>query len=107
MRRHGTLVRGGTPADQEQLIWVVLRHEIEYKKPALPGDGIVAKTWVGTATRLSFERHTEILRANTRELLARARTLWCPLDRQTGRPTQVSPAVRALFSAPAQAEHSA
>lgn len=81
-----------------RLLWVVVRHEIDYKHPAHLGDVILARTWVGTASRCRFERHTEILRASDRRLLARARTVWCPIDRQTGRPAQVSPDVRARFS---------
>ena len=87
--------------DQAKLIWVVLRHEIDYLHPALPGDTIAARTWVGAATRIRFERHTELLRESDRKPLARARTLWCPIDRQTGKPAAVSGAVRAVFSVPA------
>jgi acyl-CoA thioester hydrolase len=78
--------------------WVVLRHEIDYKVPALAGDELLIETWVGAATRITFERHTEIFRANNRQLLAKARTLWCPIDAQTRRPTRVDPAIRAQFS---------
>jgi acyl-CoA thioester hydrolase len=88
------------PADQAVLLWVVVRHEIEYKRPALLQDAILARTWVGAASQRRFERHTEILRAADRRLLARARTVWCPIDRETGRMTDVSPEVRARFSRP-------
>jgi acyl-CoA thioester hydrolase len=84
--------------DQAKLSWVVLRHEIDYKHPAYLGDRIVAQTWVGTASRIRFERHTELLRATDRCLLAKARTLWCPIDTATGRPVSVGPDVRARFS---------
>jgi acyl-CoA thioester hydrolase len=87
-------------ADQASLFWVVVRHEIDYKQPAYRGDGIIARTWVGAASRIKFERHTEVLRASDRRLLARARTLWCPIDAQTGKPASVSPEVRASFSIP-------
>ena len=50
-------------ADQEKFLWIVVRHEIDYKQPARLGDVILAKTWVGAATRIKFERHTEMLRA--------------------------------------------
>lgn len=90
-------------ADQAALVWVVLRHEIDYKRPAVAHDRILARTWVGPATRLRFERRTEIVRAADRQLLARARTLWCPLDARTGRPAEVSAAVRARFACPAPA----
>src|SRR5204862_697120 len=42
--------------------WIVLRHEIDYKMPASLGDEIVLRTWVGKASRLKFERFTEIRR---------------------------------------------
>ncbi len=84
--------------DQEQLVWIVLRHEIDYRLPAVLGDSVVARTWVGSASRVRFERLTELLRASDQKLLAGARTVWCPLDRETGRPAAVSAEVRALFS---------
>jgi acyl-CoA thioester hydrolase len=84
--------------DQEVVSWVVLRHEIDYKAPALLGDEVDLTTWVGKATRLTFERFTEIRRANGGELLSTARTLWCPVDPGSGRPTRVSADVRTRFS---------
>ena len=86
------------PADQAEVRWIVLRHEIDYLKPALPGDEIVARTWVGSASRVRFERFTELLRAGDRTLLAKARTVWCPIDAQRRRPVAVSAEVRARFS---------
>jgi acyl-CoA thioester hydrolase len=83
---------------QESIGWVVLRHEIDYKSPACRGDVVVLRTWVGKATRLTFERFTEILRSNDRQLLSTARTLWCPIHAQTGRPVRVSAEVREQFS---------
>ena len=83
---------------QESIGWVVLRHEIDYKAPAALGDGVVLRTWVGKATRLTFERFTEILRNGDRQLLSKARTLWCPINVQTGRPVRVPLEVREQFS---------
>jgi acyl-CoA thioester hydrolase len=87
-----------TEAMQSEMLWVVLRHEIEYKNPALTGDELVVETWVGVATRITFERHTEIFRTADRQLLAKARTLWCPIDTRTRRPKRVDPTIRAQFS---------
>ena len=83
---------------QETIGWVVLRHEIDYKAPAILGDEIVLRTWVGKATRLTFERFTEIRRNRQGALLSKARTLWCPINTQTSRPVRVSDEVRAQFS---------
>jgi acyl-CoA thioester hydrolase len=85
--------------DQAAIVWVVMRHEIDYKAPAFGDDEILLRTWVGTASRLTFERHTEICRGRDRQLLAQARTLWCPISTATRRPTRVPPEVRERFSA--------
>lgn len=87
------------PADARDTIgWVVLRHEIDYKTPACLGDEVVLRTWVGKATRITFERFTEMRRARDHELLSHARTIWVPVNTATGKPTRVPPEVRALFS---------
>jgi|SRR4030095_5820886 acyl-CoA thioester hydrolase len=83
---------------QKGIRWVVLRHEIDYKAPACPGDDVVLRTWIGKAARLTFERFTEILRSNDSQLLSTARTLWCPINAQTGRPVRVPAEVREQFS---------
>jgi acyl-CoA thioester hydrolase len=88
-------------ASQEQqngMLWVVVRHEIEYKRSAQKDDGIIARTWVGKATDVTFERHTEILRARDRKILAVAKTVWCPVHPTTLKPIRVSPDVRDRFS---------
>ena len=84
--------------ERARLVWVVIRHEIDYKRPAMLGDAILARTWVGEADGLAFERHTEIVRASDRKVLARARTLWCPVDAKSMRPVEPGPEVRARFS---------
>ena len=83
---------------QSAVGWVVLRHEIDYKTPACLGDEVILRTWVGAASRLKFERFTEIRRGIDNELLSQARTLWVPIDVRTGKPTRVSADVRARFS---------
>jgi acyl-CoA thioester hydrolase len=83
---------------QNAVGWVVLRHEIDYKAPANLSDEIVLRTWVGKATGLTFERFTEIRRTRECELLSKARTLWVPINNQTGRPARVSAEVRKQFS---------
>ena len=61
---------------QESIGWVVLRK----------------------ASRLTFERFTEIRRSSDGQLLSTARTLWCPINAQTGRPVRYSAEVREQFS---------
>jgi acyl-CoA thioester hydrolase len=83
---------------QASIAWVALRHEIDYERPALDGDELAIRTWVGAAEGLTFERFTEIVRVADGRTLARGRTLWCPVDAQSGRPRRVTPEIRRLFS---------
>lgn len=96
-----------SPEAQAALAWVVARHEIDYKHPALLGDEIRACTWVGPASRLAFERNTEMYRARDGRLLAKARTIWVPISPRTGRPVEVTAEVRERFSVPGDLERGA
>lgn len=63
-----------------KVFWVLARHEIDYKVSAMPGDDIIARTWVGEPDGIRFPRHVELIRADDGKLLARSLTLWCPVD---------------------------
>jgi acyl-CoA thioester hydrolase len=86
-----------TPETRAEVGWVLLRHEIDYHRPARLGDEVRVRTAVGHLEGLTFERLTEIRDAGG-QLLAKSRTLWCPVDPRTGRPRRVSAELRAVFS---------
>lgn len=86
------------PEAQSEISWVVVRHEIDYKAPGSLDDEVILRTWVGEATRLRFERLTEIVRKADQRLLAKARTFWVPINPATGKPTRVSAELREQFS---------
>lgn len=69
--------------------WVVLRHEIDYKKQAFENEEITVTTWVGEPTKISWERLTEIRRGE--DVLVKARSVWCLIDRKTLRPARITP----------------
>lgn len=73
---------------REKYTWVVLRHEIDYKKQSFEAEEITATTWVGEATRITWERLTEIKRGE--DFLVKARSIWCLLDRQTLKPSRIT-----------------
>ncbi len=75
--------------------WIVLRHEIDYKKQAFENEKVTAITWVGEPTRISWERLTEITRGE--DLLVKARSVWCLIDRQTLKPTRITTELKELF----------
>lgn len=88
-----------TPALQVEFGWVATRHEIDYQSAAVAGDAITARTWVGTVDSRRFERLTEIVRTSDGRVLAKSRTLWCLVRRDTGRITRITPELRACFPA--------
>jgi acyl-CoA thioester hydrolase len=87
-----------TEAQKAAIGWVVMRHEIDYRGSARMGDEIIGRTWVGTARKHIFERFVEIVRARDNQVLARARSLWCPVDLRTRRLTRVGADVYERFS---------
>ncbi len=83
-------------ADQlEGVTWVVLRHEIDYLRPAFEGEEITARTWVGKASAAKSERFTEISRGDS--VLVRAKSIWCALDSQTFRPRRIDDRLKEKF----------
>ena len=84
-----------TEAEREKFTWVVLRHEIDYKKQSFASEEITATTWVGEPTRVSWERFTEITRGES--LLVKARSVWCLIDRETSKPTRITSELKELF----------
>lgn len=84
-------------AMRQQFNWVVLRHEIDYKSPALPGDRLEAKTWVENYEGARSLRVVQLIRASDSKLLAEARTTWCLLNAQSGRPTRITEEMSHVF----------
>ena len=85
----------GSEEIRAKYTWVVLRHEIDYKKQAFENEEIVVKTWVGEPTRISWERFTEIKRGE--DLLVKARSVWCLIDCETSKPARITSELKELF----------
>jgi len=70
-----------------QYVWVALRHEIDYLKPAFLNDTITIKTWVGETQGVKSIRYVEMY--NKTILLAKTKTVWVMLDAKTMRPKRI------------------
>ena len=85
------------PSHQQAYLWVVVRHEIDYLRPAREGDVIRARTFVGEAAKgARFERFVLFDGADGLERV-RARTQWAMIDRKSGKPIRVPAEVIAPF----------
>lgn len=82
---------------REKYLWVVLRHEIDYRHPAFLGDRIVGTTWVGEHHGARFERFVELTSEKDQKIIAEAKTIWCMLDAKTMRPVRITNDVLAVL----------
>lgn len=81
----------------ENVVWVVRRHEIDYLKQAVLGDLLQIKTWIGTHTAATWDRHYEIRRVHDDQLLVKAMSIWVPLDRHSMRIKRIDDALKQCF----------
>ncbi|HEX8623434.1 MAG TPA: acyl-CoA thioesterase [Allosphingosinicella sp.] len=85
------------PAHVDAYVWVVVRHEIDYLRAALPGETVTGRTWVAQAPRgARFDRHVEFVGEDGKPRV-RARRTWAILDKASGRPLRVPKDVAAPF----------
>ena len=89
--------QGTATTDQvETYVWVIVRHEIDYRGNLRVGESIDARTWVVDAPRgAKMDRHVAFERDG--KTLVEARTTWAILNRATGRIARVPVAVSARF----------
>lgn len=82
--------------DIARYVWVVTRHEIDYRRPTLLGEPLTLTTWVGTPRGARFDRHVEVTGADG-QLRAQALTIWALIEQTTGRAVRVPADVAAPF----------
>lgn len=82
---------------KSKCMWVVLRHEIDYHSPALPGDTLEALTWIEKAQGPQQKRMVSIRRTSDQKVLVSACTSWCLLDPQTVRPKRISEEITSVL----------
>jgi acyl-CoA thioester hydrolase len=79
-------------------VWVVARHEIDYRAPLTLGDGVEAQTWVDAAPRGAvWRRFVDIYRAGDEKPAVQVQSNWCLLDAATRRLKRVPPEMAAQF----------
>ncbi len=83
--------------EQAAYVWVVTRHEIDYRGNVRAGETVTGETWVPDAPRgARFDRHARFVGEDGRVKVA-AVTTWALLDRVTGRLLRVRPELAERF----------
>lgn len=84
-------------AHQDDYIWVVVRHEIDYLRAVVEGETVTGRTWVGEAPKgAKFDRHMEFV-GEDGKVRVKAVTTWAIIDKASGRPMRVPAEVVAPF----------
>lgn len=85
------------PEHQAQYIWVVTRHEIDYRGNVGEGETVTAETFIPTApTGARFDRRVDFRNADGKAIVA-SNTTWAMIDRASGRLARVREDVTAPF----------
>ena len=79
-----------------RVVWVVTRHEIDYRAPSLPGETLTIRTWVGAPKGARFDRFVEIAGPDGK-IRVSAVTTWALIDRDSRRPMRVTADIAAPF----------
>ena len=83
--------------DQARWGWVVLRHEIDYRRPLRLGETARGLTWVDDAPEgPRFARFCRL--DGPAGMCAQVRTVWCLVDPASGRPHRVPPHMVEMFA---------
>ena len=78
-------------------IWVVTRHEIDYRGNVVAGETVTAESWVPDPPKgARFDRHVRFLGTDG-QVKVEAVTTWALIDRATGRLLRVTPEIAAPF----------
>jgi acyl-CoA thioester hydrolase len=84
-------------AQQQAYVWVVTRHEIDYRGNIALGDSVDAQTFLPEGpTGARFDRRVDFTNA-AGKIIVSAKTTWALLDRASGRLMRVPKDVAAPF----------
>jgi acyl-CoA thioester hydrolase len=78
---------------QEEVAWMVRRHEIDYYNQAFLGDELEVSTWTGEYTNITWKRHYEIIRVSDGKKIISALSTWIPVTRTTQKPRRIDEAM--------------
>ena len=85
------------PEHQAQYVWVVTRHEIDYRGNIAEGESVTAETFIPEGpSGARFDRCVEF-RNSAGKVIVSARSTWAMIDKASGRLCRVPPEVAAPF----------
>ena len=90
--------RSRAPVDHQPLwAWIALRHELDYRRPLLPGETASAVTWLGARRGPRFDRYVRIDGPDG-QMCAQTHSEWCLIDSATRKPVRVPDWMEDMFT---------
>ena len=86
-----------TPTQQQENVWVLLSHQIDYKSSAVLHDEIHLKTYVTLTEGVTSTRIVEMYHKDTEKLIVKSETNWCLLDGKSKKPKRITPEIVNVF----------
>ena len=86
-----------TPEQKREFFWVVVKHEIDYKRQAFLNDQLSMQTYVDETTHVTSLRHVIIKNAENDQVIVEAKTVWCLMNAETKKPAKISEEMIGLF----------
>lgn len=88
------------PADYQQgTVWVVTRHEIDYRGNVREGEAVTARTWIADPPKgARFERRITFTGPDGK-VKVEAHTIWAMVDKASGRIARVPAGLAEIFLA--------
>ena len=83
------------PEAAAKYLWVALKHEITYRKPAFLDDEVIATVVLEKVQGARSFYDTVIKRGE--DVLAEVKSSWCCIDAETLRPARIAKDVQAYF----------
>ena len=82
---------------QNNVNWVVRRHEIDYLTAAYLHDTLLVRTWTGEHSAVTWNRHCDIIRVSDQKIIITAKSIWVLLDKLTGKPRRINEQILKRF----------
>ncbi len=84
--------------DQAAFVWLVIRHEIDYRGNISESETVTGETWIPDGAQGAKSTRRVEFTDSTGKVIVSANTTWAMLDRESGRLARVRPDVMAPFA---------
>jgi acyl-CoA thioester hydrolase len=86
------------PEDRDAFVWLVIRHEIDYRGNIAAGESVTGETWIPDGARGAKSVRRVDFTDAAGKVIVSANTTWAMLDRESGRLARVRPDIMAPFA---------